>query len=47
MVLVVRWQNFACEQKLDELFQFIEVLASLLKPLHVAVKLARIARRAH
>jgi hypothetical protein len=39
MVLELRRQRLLGEQKLDQLFQFIEDFASLLKPLHVAMKL--------
>jgi hypothetical protein len=40
MVFVLRRQRLAREQKLDQGFEFFEVFASLLKALHVAVKLA-------
>jgi hypothetical protein len=39
MVFVLR-QGLRLEKKLDQLFEFVEVFAFLLKPLHVAVKLA-------
>jgi hypothetical protein len=40
MIFVSRRQGLLSEQKFDQHFQFIEVFASLLKPLHVAVKLS-------
>lgn len=40
MVFVRRGQGISREQKLDQRFQLFEVFASLLKPLHVAMKLA-------
>jgi hypothetical protein len=40
MVFVLRRQGLAFEQKFNQLFQLSEVFASLLKSLHVAVKLA-------
>jgi hypothetical protein len=39
MVFVLRRQRLAREQKLDQDFKLFEVFASLLEPLHVAVKL--------
>ena len=39
MIFILRRQGMPGEQKLDQYFQFFEVLASLLKPLHVAMKL--------
>jgi hypothetical protein len=40
MVFVLRWQGLRFKQKLDQSFQLFEVFASLLKPLHVSLKLA-------
>jgi hypothetical protein len=40
MIFVLRRQRLRCEEKLDKRLQFVEVFAALLKPLHVAVKLA-------
>ncbi len=40
MVFVLRRQGLRRKQKLDQYFEFFKVFAPLLKPLHVAVKLA-------
>jgi hypothetical protein len=47
VVFVLRRQGLRSEQKLDQSFEFFEVFASLLKPFHIAMKLARIGRGAH
>ena len=39
MIFVLRRQGLSCEQKLDQYFEFFEVFAPLLKPLHVTMKL--------
>jgi hypothetical protein len=39
MIFVLRRQGLPGEQKFDQRFQLFEVFASLLKPLHVAMKL--------
>ena len=43
----LRRQGLGSKQQLDQSLEFFEVFASLLKPFHVAVKLARISRGAH
>jgi hypothetical protein len=40
MVFLLGRQGLRFGQKLDQLFQLFEVFACLLKPLHIAVKLA-------
>jgi hypothetical protein len=40
MILDLWRQLLTDKQKLDQFFQLFEVLASLLKPLHVALELA-------
>jgi hypothetical protein len=40
VIPILREQGFRRKQKLDQFFQLLEVFASLLKPLDVALKLA-------
>jgi hypothetical protein len=40
MIFVLQRQGLASEQQFDQRFQLFEVFASLLQPLHVAVKLS-------
>ena len=46
MILVLGWQGISREQELNQPFQFFEVSA-FLEPLHIALELRRVARRAH